>query len=57
MGICNRMVAPILILLREDAHKKNVFFSVQTTKALPSLHQWLSGPCHFFPLFFSLIIT
>ena len=24
------------------------FFSGRTTKVLPSLHQWLSGPCHFF---------
>ena len=41
--------------LREDTHKKNCFFfSGRTTKALPSLHQWLSGPCHFF--FLSLII-
>ena len=28
------------------------FFSGRTTKVLPSLHQWLSGPCHFFFFFF-----
>ena len=28
-----------------------------TTKVLPSLHQWLSGPCHFFFFFFSPIIA
>ena len=33
---------------REDAHKKKCFFSGRTIKVLPSLHQWLSGPSHFF---------
>ena len=28
--------------------KKWFFFSDQTIKVLPSLHQWLRGPCHFF---------
>ena len=32
--------------LREDTHKKSVFFSGRNTTGLPSLHQWLSGPCH-----------
>ena len=30
------------------AHIKKRFFSGRTTKGLPSQHQWLSGPCHFF---------
>ena len=30
--------------IREDTHKKKVW----TTKVLPSLHQWISGPSHFF---------
>ena len=34
--------------IREDTHKKMFFFSGRTTKDLPSIHQWLSGPCHFF---------
>ena len=38
--------------------KKKVFCSDWTTKVLPSLlHQWLSGPCHFFFFFFRLIIA
>ena len=32
--------------LSEDKHKKSVFYVCLTTKVLPSLHQWLSGPCH-----------
>ena len=38
--------------LREDTHKKSGLVSGRTTKVLPSLHQWLSGPCHFFFFFF-----
>ena len=38
---------PLSDHIREDTHKK-VFFSGRTTKVLPSLHQWLSGTCHFF---------
>ena len=34
--------------LREDTHKKSVFFSGRTTKVLSSLHHWVSAPCHFF---------
>ena len=37
--------------LKEDTHKKS-FFSGRTTKLLPTLHQWLSGPYHFFFPFF-----
>ena len=33
--------------VREDTHKEKCFFSGRTTKVLPSLHYWLSGPCHF----------
>ena len=40
------------LYVREDTHKKSVLFSGQTTMVLPSLHQWLCGPCHFF-FFFS----
>ena len=45
------------IWIREDTHKKSGIFSGRTTKVLPSIHQWLSGPCHFFSFFFSLIIA
>ena len=31
-----------------------VFFSGRTTKVLPSLHYWLSDPCHFFLSYNSL---
>ena len=34
--------------VREDTHKKSDFLSGRTTKDLPYLYQWLSGPCHFF---------
>ena len=37
-------------------HIKKWFFNGRTTKVLPSLHQWLSCPCHFFS-FFSFIIA
>ena len=30
---------------RKNTHKKSGVFSGRTTKDLPSLHQWLSGPC------------
>ena len=40
--------------IREDSHKKSVSFSGRTTKVLPSLHKWLSGPCHFFLSYYSL---
>ena len=43
--------------VREDTHQKNFFFSGRTTKVLPSRHQWLSGPCHFFFFLFCLIIA
>ena len=38
-------------MVREDTH----FCSGRTTKVLPSLHQWLSGPCHH--LFFLLFLV
>ena len=54
------MSPQMLIFLRPPftTHIKKVcFFSSRTTKVLSSLHQWLSGPCHFFLFFFfSLII-
>ena len=37
----------IVGILREDTHKKSVFFSGRTSKVLPSLHQWHSGQCNF----------
>ena len=43
--------------LREDTYKKSGLFSGRNTKVLPSLHQWLSGPCHIFLFFFSLIMA
>ena len=39
---------------REDTHKKRCFFGGRTTKVLPSLHLWPSGPLHFF--FFFLVL-
>jgi hypothetical protein len=32
----------------EEEPEYSRFFSGRTTKVLPSLHQWLCGPCHFF---------
>ena len=46
-----------LISKEEKTLTKSVYLSGRTTRVLPSLHQWLSGPCHFFLLFFSLIIA
>ena len=36
-----------------DANIRFIFFIGRTTKVLPSLHQWLSGPCQIKNQFYS----
>ena len=48
----------VLCIRQGKTHIKSVYFSGRTTKVLPSLHLWLSGPLSFSPIlsiFFSPI--
>ena len=48
----------VLCIRQGKTHIKSVYFSGRTTKVLPSLHLWLSGPLFFSPIlsiFFSPI--